>query len=123
MGVSRVKVYIPGIKNYSDSFNVAVDRAEVIFNLDPSFPYQTGYKPPSNLCLLPVDSINRETFALDQTDATDAVRYDGTFDSTANRYVFNIARHVQAILSGKKNNLGFYLVVANADELLTYKNF
>jgi hypothetical protein len=30
---------------------------------------------------------------------------------------------VQAILSGARKNNGFYLVVANTDNLLTYKNY
>jgi hypothetical protein len=123
MGVSKVKVYLPSLKNFSDSFKVAVNRAEVVFNVDPSFSSGIGYRPPAKLCLLPVDSINRETFALDQTSALDAIRYNGNYDSTNKRYVFNIARHVQAILSGARKNNGFYLVVANTDNLLTYKNY
>ncbi len=123
MGVTKVRVYIPNLKNYSDSFDVAVNRAEVVFKLDPAFSHGVGYTPPLKLCLFPLDSIARETYALDQTNATDAARYNGKYDEASNSYVFNIARHVQAILSGKKKNLGFSLVVANADNLLTYKNY
>jgi len=123
LGVSKVKVLIPFLKNYSDSFKVSVNRAEVVFKVEPSFYHGVGYKPPVKLCLLPIDSLGRETFALDQTNATDAARYNGKYDETTDSYTFNIARQVQAILSGKTKNYGFYLVVADADNLLTYKNY
>ena len=122
VGVSRVKIYIPALNNYSDSFKVAVNRAEVVLKLDPSFIQGSGYAPPIKLCLLPLDSLNRETFALDQLNTIDAQRYSGKYDETTKQYVFNIARHVQAIFNGKKKNNGFYLVVADADNLLSYNN-
>ena len=119
MGVTKARVYIPNIKSYSDSFVVAVNRAEVVFNLDPSVSL-TGYNPPPKMVLLPTDSVGREIYALDEMNVTDAARYDGTYDVDNKRYVFNIARHVQAILLGKRKNCGFVLAVANADNLLTY---
>ena len=123
MGATRLKVQIPFLKNQSDSFKIAVNRAEVIFNVDPLFnPSVANYPLPTRLCLLPLDSLGRETFALDQTNVTDRGRYDGKYDDINHRYVFNIARHAQAILSGKIKNHGFYLVVANADNIASYRN-
>ncbi len=119
MGVSKVRLYLPQLSSFSDSFSVAVNRAELVLRLDPTFS-TVGYKPPAKLCLLPADSVGRERYALDQVNSTDAARYDGNYDSTNKRYVFNIARHVQGILSGRKKNNGFYLVIADASSLLTY---
>ena len=60
MGGTRLKVFIPSLKNYSDSFSVAVNRAEVIFNLDPSFVSPGGiYFYPQKYALLPIDEKNR----------------------------------------------------------------
>lgn len=120
MGISKVRLYIPSLKNYSDSFPVAVNRAELVLKVDPAFDPTTDYAPPSSLCLLPADSIGREMFALDQVNSTDAARYDGTYDSDTKSYTFNIARHVQAILSGKQKNYGFYVVVGDASSLSSY---
>src|SRR5690606_38174505 len=60
-----------------------------------------------------------DTIASDQFNITDNVRYGGVYDKTNNQYVFNIARHVQAILNGERPNLGFRLVVASPDRALT----
>lgn len=120
MGVSKVRVFIPTLKNYSDSFTVAVNRAELIFKLDPGYSTGIAYEPPAKLALLAADSLGREVFLQDQLNATDAARLNGAYDADSKSYVFNIARHAQAILSGKKKNYGFYLVVASTDNPLTY---
>ncbi|MCE3258901.1 MAG: hypothetical protein K0S12_542 [Bacteroidetes bacterium] len=114
LGGTKVKFYMPFLKSYADSFKVAVNRAEVVFNVDPSFLSPQGqYYPPSELALLAIDSLGRENFVVDQLSQVDQARYGGEYDDVNNRYVFNIARHVQSILNGTKKNLGFYLVVAD----------
>lgn len=121
LGGSKVKLYIPGLKNYSDSFPVSVNRAELIVNVDPSFSTNgINYDPPPKLTLVAIDeSTGVESYAIDQLTDTDLARYDGNYNSDNNRYVFNIARHVQAILRGTRKNNGFYLVVADPSPLLT----
>ena len=116
MGLSRVSVLIPSLKSYADSFKVAVNRAELVFNIDPTVLTEgEKYRTPSKLTLLAVDSLGKEQYVIDQTNATDFSRYDGGYDSNNNRYVFNISRHVQAILSGTRKNYGFYLVMADPE--------
>jgi hypothetical protein len=120
MGQTRSKIYIPALRNMSDSFNVAINRAEVIFNLDPSFENATSkYGVPPFLSLLPVSVNSRDTFALDQLNTTDNSRYNGYYDLTNKRYVFNIARQVQAIVKGQKANRGFHLVISDPSKILT----
>jgi hypothetical protein len=118
LGGTRLKVYVPGLKNFADSFNIAVNRAELELQLDPSFN-QTGglYLSPPRLALMPIQANGKEGFALDQLNQTDLTRYDGQFSN--NKYVFNIARHVQAILRGTIPNLGFYVVVADPTPLFS----
>ncbi|MEI6019738.1 MAG: hypothetical protein WCR21_01280, partial [Bacteroidota bacterium] len=82
---------------------------------DTLYTDNVRYNIPSQLSLIACDSVGNENYVIDQMTSTDAARYDGGFDKDNNRYVFNIARHVQAILSGKKKNYGFYVVVANPD--------
>jgi hypothetical protein len=120
MGVSKVRVHIPTLKTYSDSFTVAVNRAELVFRLHPSFSTGVDYEPPGKLLLLAADSTGKEVFVQDQVNAVDGARYNGAYDADTKSYVFNIARHAQAVLSGKKKNYGFYLVVANTENVPTY---
>jgi hypothetical protein len=121
MGVNRAKIFIPFLKNYGDTFNVAVNRAEVIFYVDRQLIVDPlgRYPVPPTLALLPVSVLDRDTFALDQANTTDNARYDGRYDLNLNAYVFNIARHAQAILKGEKANRGFHLVVATPEKLST----
>lgn len=115
MGMSKLKIQIPFLKDYSDSFDVAVNRAELILTLEPGSMGSGGaYTPPPALTLLSIDSLGRETFIADLLTATDFSRYDGLYDDTYQRYVFNIAREAQLIFRGQKKNNGFYLVVANS---------
>lgn len=119
LGGTRVKLTIPDIKSYADSFKVAVNRAELVLNVDPSSFATTNaqYTPPAKLTLFAIDSLGKENFTLDQLNPTDMSRYGGDYDEVNKRYVFNIARHVQAILRGTKKNYGFYLVVTNPEGL------
>lgn len=115
MGMSKIKLQIPFLQNYSDTFKVAVNRAEIMFYVDRPFTASGNYPEPPKLLLLSIDSLGRETYVKDLLSITDNSRYDGTYDATNNRYVFNIAREAQQILDGQKKNRGFYLVVANTD--------
>ncbi|MBA3663045.1 MAG: DUF4270 family protein [Bacteroidetes bacterium] len=119
---TKLKLYMPTLKSYADSFKVAVNRAEIVLNVDPSFTSSNAqYFAPPYLALLAMDSLSRESFVLDQLSTVDAARYDGIYDNVNNRYVFNIARHVQAIFNGVKKNYGFYVVVADPSALYTVK--
>ncbi|PBQ33134.1 hypothetical protein CNR22_15545 [Sphingobacteriaceae bacterium] len=114
MGISKIKLQIPFLQNYSDTFKIAVNRAEVVFYVDRPFPSSSSnYAEPPKLLLLSVDSLGRETYVKDLLSSTDNSRFDGTYDATNNRYVFNIAREAQQILDGSKKNRGFYIVVAD----------
>jgi hypothetical protein len=115
MGLSRLKIQIPFLKDYTDSFQVAVNRAELIMHLDPSAFSVGNYAAPPRLTLLAIDSLGREDYIKDLLTTTDYSRYDGRYDATNKRYVFNLAREAQRILNGQKKNRGFYLVVANTN--------
>jgi hypothetical protein len=77
----------------------------------------TAYRTPPRLSLLALDSLGRETLTLDQRNSNYISRYDGTYDSNKQRYVFNIPLHAQALLSGKRKNYGFVLVLADPDPI------
>ncbi len=122
MGGTKVKLSIPNLdylKKYSDTVKLAINRAEIVLNIDPTYSFSTNYYPPAILALLPLDSLGRENYAIDQLSSTDFARYGGIFDSDKQRYVFNIARHVQSIINGERKNYGFYLVVADGNRIYT----
>ncbi|MDP1802336.1 MAG: DUF4270 family protein [Bacteroidota bacterium] len=125
---TRIKVELPFLnylKQYADTVPIAINRAEFIFYVDASFASSVGtalYYTAPKLALLPLDSLGKETYAVDQLTTTDFVqRYGGDFDAANNRYVFNIPRHVQAILTGKKKNYGFHIVVADPDPTIVVR--
>lgn len=125
LGVSKLRLYIPNLKNLSDSFGIAVNRAELL--LYPDFTnFMQGkisnairYNIPTKLSLITCDSVGREKYVIDQINPIDAGRYDGGYDDVRKCYVFNIPRHAQSILNGKTKNYGFYVVVANPESRFT----
>lgn len=113
-GGTRVRVYIPYINNFVDSFNVAINRAELIVKLDESLaPPSIYYGTPAELALIASSSTGVEELVWDQLESSDYVKYSGNFDFANKQYVFNIARQMQKIITKKINNYGFYLVNAN----------
>lgn len=113
---SKAVIRLPYLKNYSSSEPIGVSRAEFIFKVDQTFTSTTGqYEPPLQLSLVAIDGSGKEIYVKDQYYSTDLQHFGGSYDPVNKQYVFNIARHVQDIMSGKLDNYGFYLVVANPD--------
>jgi hypothetical protein len=127
LGGTKLNLELPFLnylKSYSDTVPIAINRAEFIFNVDPSFLAAVGngiYFTPPKLALLPLDSAGKETFSMDQLTIIDFGKYGGNYDEVNNRYVFNLARHVQAILNGKRKYYGFRLVVADPSGALAVR--
>ncbi len=112
-GGTRIKLDLPYLKNFTDSQNVSISRAELIIKIDEIVsPYNLSYGYPSNLALLACRADGTEELVYDQLDASDFVKYGGSYDATNKQYVFNIARQIQKILNGSVNYNGFYLVNA-----------
>lgn len=115
LGNTKLKIQIPFLQHYGDTFEIAVNRAELILNVDPSFTGSGNYTKPPRLTLLSTDSLSRETFLEDLLSSADYARYDGAYDEVNNRYVFNLAREAQSVFNGTKKNRAYYLVVANTE--------
>ncbi|MBL7934761.1 MAG: DUF4270 family protein, partial [Bacteroidia bacterium] len=112
-GGTRTKVYLPYLKNFSDSQNVSISRAELIIKVDEiTSPYSVNYGYPSELALIACGSDGTEELVYDQLETTDFVKYGGSYDATNKQYVFSIARQMQKIVTKDINNYGFYLVNA-----------
>lgn len=113
-GGTRTKIYLPYLKNFTDSQKVSISRAELIVKVDDIIsPYTSKYAYPANLALIACNSEGIEELVYDQLETSDFVKYGGSYDATNKQYVFNIARQVQKILNGEIVNYGFYLVNAS----------
>ncbi len=112
-GGTRARVYLPYLKNFSDSQTVSISRAQLILKIDPTTVDFLNYNYPSELALIGCGSSNNEELVWDQLEASDFVKYSGVYNSDSSAYIFNIARHMQKIVSNKITNYGFYLVNAN----------
>lgn len=112
-GGTRTRVYLPYLKNFNDSVNVSISRAELIVKVDDIVsPASSYYGTPANLALIACNADGVEELVYDQLETTDFVKYDGTYDATNKQYTFNIARQMQKILNGSIQNYGFFLVNA-----------
>lgn len=117
-GGTKVVLRLPFIKNYADSCPIAVNRAEVILKVDETFLSALGtYEPPPQISLVAMDESGREIYVKDQYYSADLLRFGGAYDPVGKQYVFNMARHVQDIMTGVIENYGFNIVVANPDKL------
>jgi hypothetical protein len=112
-GGTRVRVYLPYLKTFSDSQNVSINRAELIIKVDETLaPYDLNYGYPAQLALIGCSSTGVEELVWDQLETTDFVKYNGNYDAANKQYVFNIARQMQKVITHKIENYGFYLVNA-----------
>lgn len=108
----RTKLVLPHLKNWSSKGPIAVNKAEVVFKVDAS-SVSTNYNAPPQLFLVAADSIpNKFDFPIDYYEFASA--YGGSYNAITNEYRFNVARHVQSILDGKRKDYGFYLLAAGS---------
>lgn len=119
-GGTRVKIYLPFLKAFSDSENVSISRAELIVKVNKS-AISTEYSVPDQLALIATGAGGVEELVYDQIETTDFIKYGGSYDPNYNYYKFNIARQMQKIITGKLYNYGFYLVNALPSKSLAGK--
>ncbi len=110
-GGTRVRIYLPSIKHFSDSINVSISRAELVVKVDDS-NLNTYYGSPADLALIACSADGVEQLVIDQLEASDFVKYGGNYDATNKQYTFNIARQMQQIITNKFVDYGFFLVNA-----------
>lgn len=108
----KVRITYPYIMDLVKAGRIAINNANLIVGLDNN-DYTTGtYIPPAQLVLLE-EKDGKIRFLQDQYDG--ATYYGGTYNASKKEYSFNIARHIQQVIDGLKENLGLYLVVWTAN--------
>jgi hypothetical protein len=100
------KIYFPDLTSLCDSGPISVARAELIFPADQDAQYQLdNYKAPLGLFMKAYKSDG----TLETMEDAGAYWFGGAYDNTEKQYKFNIARQVNLICNGKKDNYGFLL--------------
>jgi hypothetical protein len=113
-GGLRSKIYIPGLENWGDSTNFAINKAELIFQIDTTLTDVKKHLPQERLLLAAIGKsvVDRSDSIYYLSDYMFSPDYfGGVFRSTDKTYRFNITKHLQDIIDqkkGKENN-GFYL--------------
>ena len=121
-GGVRPLITLPYLQNWVKNGPVVVNLAQLVIKADPS-TISANYNPNTQCYLVAIDSsYHTAYYPIDINDSYSA--YGGSFDGINNDFVFNITRHVQAILSGVRKNYGFYIATsgpnANAQRTVLY---
>lgn len=107
---TKVKIQLPFLFNLKNIPNLSINKAELII------PAQNVsgnvYKAPVRLLVNAIDSSGNAEFIQDIFESL--TYYNGSLNETSAEYRFNIARHIQQLLNGTKQNYGLYLVASGA---------
>jgi hypothetical protein len=105
-GGLKSKIIIPGLENWRDSTNIAINKAELIFQVDTTASDFRKYPLPTQLLLT---YANNNGVELLPRDYFFYGPYYGGYLQSDFTYRFNITQHLQTIIKGTNNNNGFYL--------------
>ncbi len=108
-GGLKSRVLIEGLTSWADSTNTAINKAELIFQIDTLASDIHRFPPPTQLLFTAVDSAGVEGLPSDYFFSP--IVYGGYLRKDYT-YHFNITQHLQQIIEGKAQNGGFYLTPA-----------
>jgi len=106
----KTKLSMPFLKHFLDSGSIVINRAELELTVEANTTVDNPV--PSQLFLLAINSEGASEFPLDYFESS--TYYGGVYNSGTMKYKFNIVRHLQRILDGRAENLGFYLVATGS---------
>jgi hypothetical protein len=115
-GGLRTKILIPNLGTWKDSTSFAINKAEIIFQVDSVESDLKQFTPPEQLVFsaIGVDSLGQEIKYLPKDFEFSQTYYNGIYNSIDKTYRFNIANHMQDVIEHvkDKDNLGFYLATS-----------
>lgn len=109
MGGLKSRIIIDGLSSWKDSVNIAINKAELIFQIDTVASQIKKYPPPNKLLFTVVDENGKEILPKDYVFSPSF--YGGGLRKNYT-YHFNITQHLQEIIDGKTGNYGFFLTPA-----------
>ncbi len=108
-GGLKTRILIDELSSWKDSVNIAINKAELIFQIDTVASRVHKFPPPLQMLFTVVDSLGKEflpkDYVFNPSFYGGGLRKDYT-------YHFNITQHVQEIIDGNAKNLGFFLTPA-----------
>lgn len=108
----KVKLFFPYIKNFVTNNQVAINKAELIMNVNDLGLSTIPLVPAARMALVKNNANGINTFVLDQFEGD--THFGGIYNSTTKQYKFNITRYIQGILNNTITNEGLYLMVSGA---------
>ncbi len=108
-GGLKARIFIDDLTLWQDSVNTAINKAEIVFQVDTLASDVKNFPPPRQLLFTVADENGNEFLPVDY--GFNAAYYGGTLRSDYT-YHFNITQHLQQIISGDVENHGFYLTTA-----------
>ncbi|MCC7301828.1 MAG: DUF4270 domain-containing protein [Bacteroidia bacterium] len=109
----KTKFYLPNIQFLKSQGDIAVNKAELILQTDAS-TMDNDFATPSKLVLVALDSAGKQILLSDYYEDQGGTYFGGTWDATKKQYRFNIARHIQDLLNGEKQDYGLILLASGS---------
>jgi len=101
----KTKILIPNLRNIISDGLVSINKAEMVF---PVEDITDLYPPHASTILLAVDSAGKDVLLVDILES--GSYYGGNYNFVDNTIRFNIARHIQRLLSNDVDNYGLSLI-------------
>ena len=110
----KTKVEFPYLMRWVDNGRIGVNKAELLISVDTNlldlYKLDT-FASPAALIVFGIND-NGTIYAI--PDAFEGATYfGGTYNSGTVQYKFNIARYIQQVLDGDRNNNGLYILASN----------
>ncbi len=109
-GGLKSKVLIDNLSLWRDSANTAINKAVLVFQVDTIASEIDKFPPPSQLLFTYINEDGDEYLPVDY--AFSHIFYGGVLNTNNYTYSFNITQHLQRIIDGETENLGFFLTTA-----------
>jgi hypothetical protein len=115
----KTKIEFPNLLNFAKPHPVAINKAELVVNVDPATIAYNGnnFNPPDNLLLFGINDDKTLFLLPDLTEIP--YYYNGAYDATTHQYRLNISRYIQQVLTGKLHNNGLYLTLPHISGAIT----
>ena len=113
MAGAKTKIEFPYLMNWLKNGMIGVNKAELVISVDTTLStYMIDtFAAPAALILFGIND-DGTTYAI--PDAFEGATYfGGTLNSGTVQYRFNIARYIQQVLDGDRNNNGLYILASN----------
>lgn len=103
----KTRIEFPAIDSLRNlGYPIAINKAELVFKCDQS-TYSADFPFNKQLYVVSVDSVGKQHIITDMLE--NSVYFGGSLNTTTNEYRLNIARYLQAVLSGEETDEALFL--------------